>query len=513
MSDKIIVFDTTLRDGEQSPGATMNSQEKLHLAIQLESMGVNIIEAGFPASSSGDLESVREIARTLKKAGVAGLCRTVKRDIDRAWEALHEAANPRLHIFLATSPLHMEYKLRKTPAEVLEMIKTAVSYAASLCPDVEFSAEDASRSEPDFLCQVVETAIRAGAKTINLPDTVGYAQPAEFAGLIREVIERVPISDKAVFSVHCHDDLGLAVANTLAAVRAGVRQVEVTLAGIGERAGNAALEEVVMALKVRKDFWDLETSIDSSQLYPTCRLLSRIIGLPMAANKAIVGDNAFAHESGIHQDGMLKHPGTYEIITPESVGRTNSDIVIGKHSGRNAVRSRLESLGYNLTDERVDLVFEAVKELADRKERIYDEDLEATVLDLVYNLPDKYHLVSLNVQCGTRGSGGVPPTAAAVLTIDGREVKYAAFGDGPVHAVFQVISHLVGRSPSLKRYSVNAITGGADALGEVMVLIEDKGCTAVGRSSDSDVIMASAKAYLNALNRLVKKEKDEECNG
>ena len=392
MSNRVLFFDTTLRDGEQSPGATMNLQEKLRIAYQLEVLGVDIMEAGFPASSQGDFESVQRIARQAKSIQVAGLCRCMDSDIDRCWEAVKDARNPRIHTFLSTSPLHMKYKLRKDPEVVLQMIEAGVRRCAGYTDNVEFSAEDASRSERDFLCRVVETAIRAGATTINLPDTVGYAQPQEFADLIRYVIENTPNSDKAIFSVHCHNDLGLAVANTLAALSVGARQAEVTISGIGERAGNAALEELAMALRVRKDYYGLEHGIVTEQLYPSCRLLSMTIGQPIPNNKAIVGANAFAHESGIHQDGMLKNRETYEIMTPQSVGRNESNLVIGKHSGRNAVRNKFESLGYSLDDDQLQIVFEAVKALADRKKTLLDDDLMALVQEEVYRMPDLYRL-------------------------------------------------------------------------------------------------------------------------
>ena len=433
MSNRVIIFDTTLRDGEQSPGATMNLQEKLRMARQLESLGVDVIEAGFPASSVGDFEAVHAIANAVTDVQVAALARCNKNDIDRAWQAL--------------SPIHMEYKLRKTPDQVVEMAVAAVRHAAKYTNNVEFSAEDASRSNPDFLVRVFTEVINAGATTINVPDTVGYAQPDEYGKLIKYVIENTPNSHKAVFSVHCHDDLGLAVANSLSAIQNGARQAEVTLCGIGERAGNASLEEIVMAMKVRPDVYGVDCGIQNEQLYPACRLLSLIIGRPIAANKAIVGSNAFAHESGIHQDGMLKNRETYEIMTPQSIGRKSTDLVIGKHSGRNAVRTRLEELGYRLDDEQVNVVFAAVKDLADKKANVHDEDLEALVFSEVYRLPDRYRLG-------------------------------------------------------------NAITGGTDAQGEVTVRLREGEYSATGRGSDPDIIVASAKAYIDALNRLDHKERD-----
>ncbi|WP_296303328.1 2-isopropylmalate synthase [uncultured Desulfovibrio sp.] len=508
MDNKVYFFDTTLRDGEQSPGATMNLQEKLRLAHQLEVLGVDIMEAGFPASSPGDFESVRRIAEQAGDIQVAGLARCMDGDIDRCWEAVKVARRPRIHTFLSTSPLHMKHKLRKDPEVVLQMIEAGVRRCAGYTDNVEFSAEDASRSDKDFLCRVVETAIRAGATTINLPDTVGYAQPDEFASLIKYVIENTPNSDKAIFSVHCHNDLGLAVANTLAALRVGARQAEVTISGIGERAGNAALEEVVMALRVRHDLYHLEHNIHTEQLYPSCRLLSMTIGQPIANNKAIVGANAFAHESGIHQDGMLKNRETYEIMTPQSVGRTESSLVIGKHSGRNAVRNKFESMGYKLDDDQLQLVFEAVKKLADCKKTLHDDDLMALVQEEIYRLPDRFRLRHVSVQ--SSDAGGVPPTAAVLMDIDGMERSGAGFGVGPVDAIFNVINDMLGREPELEQYAINAITSGTDALGEVTVRLSEGQYKAVGRGAHPDILVASARAYVNALNNLAKKEKEGE---
>lgn len=506
-SNRVIFFDTTLRDGEQSPGCTMNHAEKLRIAHQLEILGVDVIEAGFPASSQGDFDSVQAIA---KQAGdniqICGLARCMEKDIRRCWEAISVAKNPRIHTFLATSDLHMKYKLRKTPEQVIEMIKSSVSLAASLTSNVEFSCEDASRSDKDFLCRACGTAISAGATTINLPDTVGYAEPDEFAQLVKYVIENTPGADKAIFAIHCHDDLGLGVANTLAALRVDARQAEVTLCGIGERAGNTSLEEVAMNLAVRKDYYGLESNIVSTQLYPSCRLLSMTIGQPIPHNKAIIGANAFAHESGIHQDGMLKNRQTYEIMTPQSVGRDSTNLVIGKHSGRNAVRSKFESMGYKLDDEQLQTIFEAVKDLSDRKKKLYDEDLMALVQDKLYRMPDSYRLSHVSVS--SSDAGGVPPTAAVLMDVDGIEKSHAGFGVGPIDAVFNVIADMVGRQPELEQYSVNAITGGTDAMGEVTVRIAENGFSAIGRGAHPDIIVASAKAYVNALNHLVQAEKE-----
>lgn len=507
MSDRIFFFDTTLRDGEQSPGCTMNEREKIRLARQLDTLGVDIIEAGFPAASEGDFQAVQAIAKAVDSAQVAGLCRSMPADIDRAWNAVKVAKNPRIHTFIATSPLHMEHKLGKKPDEVIKMAEAAVGHAAAYTPNVEFSAEDASRSEWDFLATICERVIDCGATTVNIPDTVGYAQPGEFEELIRYLINNVPNSNKAVFAVHCHNDLGLAVANTMAALRAGARQAEVTLSGIGERAGNAALEEVVMNIRTRPQYYEFEHGIVTEQLYPANRLLSRIIGRPISPTKAIVGDNAFAHESGIHQDGVLKNRQTYEIMTPESVGRNGNDMVLGKHSGRHAIGKKLTEMGYRLPEGDVDIVAAAVKKLADIKKNIYDEDLEAIVLEEVFRIPDKYRLKHLHIQSGNLS---IPASAAVVMDVDGEEHQCTTFGVGPVDAIFNTISEIIGRTPSLERYLVNAITGGTDAQGEVTVKINDEGRTAVGRGSDPDIIIASAKAFLNAMNRLAKKQEDTE---
>lgn len=505
--NRVYIFDTTLRDGEQSPGATMNLQEKLRLAEQLENLGVDCIEAGFPASSQGDFESVRAIANHIKRCQVAGLARCLKSDIERTWDAIKDCANPRIHTFLASSPIHMKYKLRKEPHEVLTMIDEGVRLAASLCPVVEFSAEDASRSDKDFLVEVATVAINAGATIINLPDTVGYAIPSDYAQLIKYVIDNCKVSDHAIFSVHCHDDLGLSVANSIAAVTAGARQVEVTLSGIGERAGNTSLEEVVMALKVRRDIFGLDTNINPEQLFPACRLLSMIIGQPIPPNKAITGGNAFAHESGIHQDGMLKNRETYEIMTPQSIGRQGSDLVIGKHSGRNAVRNKLEQLGYgSLSEENFETVFNAVKSLADKKKVVHDEDIEALVVGEIYRMPDMYKLIAISVQSSTEN---MPATASITLEVNGEIKRKAGFGVGPVDAAFNVIAEILDRKPEVERYAVNAITGGTDAQGEVTVKITENGLVATGRASHSDIITSSAKAYVDAANRLARKEKEE----
>ena len=504
--ERIYVFDTTLRDGEQSPGATMNIHEKIRIARELDSLGVDIIEAGFPAASEGDFEAVKKISEVVENAQVAALCRANDQDIEIGWKAIEKAKNPRIHTFIATSDIHLKYKLKMTREEVLEAIRRAVKKACSYTDNVEFSAEDASRSDWNYLKEAVEVAIDSGATTINIPDTVGYAQPQEFAELIAFLKKNVSNIDKAIISVHCHNDLGLAVANTLAAIKAGARQVEVTLCGIGERAGNAALEEVIMALNVRKSFYNFETNIKTERIYPACRLLSMIIGQPIPAYKPIIGSNAFAHESGIHQHGVLQNRLTYEIMTPETIGRPPSEIVLGKHSGRHACEKKLEELGYKLTKEQIDVVFKAVKALADKKKHVYLEDLEAIVLEEIYRIPDKYKLIYLSAISGNMAI----PTATIKMEIDGEEKQLSDFGVGPVDAVFNTISKLVGKRPELLRYSVNAITGGTDAQGEVTIRIQDGELSAVGRGSDPDIIVASAKAYINALNRLARKEEKKE---
>ncbi|QGY40949.1 2-isopropylmalate synthase [Pseudodesulfovibrio cashew] len=511
MADRVYVFDTTLRDGEQSPGATMNLDEKIRMARQLETLGVDIIEAGFPIASEGDFEAVRAIAKAVDNVQVAGLCRAVKGDIDRCWEAVKEAKHPRIHTFLATSEIHMKHKLGKTADQVLVMAENAVKHARQYTDNVEFSAEDASRSDWDFLVKVTETVIAAGAKVVNIPDTVGYTQPFEYYELIKYLMDNVKNIDDAIISVHCHNDLGSAVANSLAAIRAGARQVECTVLGIGERAGNAALEDLVMALNTRKELYNVETGIVTEQIFPSCRRLSQIIGMPIPPNKAIVGANAFAHESGVHQDGVIKNRLTYEIMTPASIGRTSNDIVIGKHSGSHAVKNKAEELGYELDDEQVQVLFKAVKDLADKKEQVFDEDVEALILEKVYRRLDKFRLVDMSVFSGT---GDVPPHAAVVMEFgeEGGETevrKTSSFGEGSIDAVFQSIYSLVGVAPKLEVYSVNAVTEGSDALAGVAVRIEDSGVKAVGRANDGDVVKASALAMINALNRMDKAKEEK----
>jgi 2-isopropylmalate synthase len=496
--DKVFIFDTTLRDGEQSPGASMNVEEKFRLAQALERLGVDIIEAGFPISSPGDFESVKLIADKVRGLQVAGLARASVTDIDKAWEALKGGANPRIHTFLATSPIHMLHKLRKSPEEVLEQAIAAVKHAVKYTSNVEFSAEDAGRSDLDFLCRVIEAVIDAGATTVNIPDTVGYAIPSQFGETIAEIFSKVPNIHKAVISVHCHNDLGLATANSVAAVQAGARQVECTINGIGERAGNTSLEEVVMAFRVRQNLLDVTTSIKTEHIYPTSRLVSNITGLPVQPNKAVVGANAFAHEAGIHQDGILKDKSTYEIMTPESVGISTNELVLGKHSGRHAFVDRVKRLGYELATEQVESAFTAFKELADKKKVIYDEDIEAIVAERVLRLPDRFRLVYLNVTSGTV----TVPTATVQMEIDGVVRQEAEFGDGPVDAAFSVIKKLTGKNPRLESFNISSITGGTDAQAEVSVRIEESGVMANGQASDTDIVVASAKAFVRALNKL-----------
>jgi len=498
MTDRVIIFDTTLRDGEQSPGASMNAAEKMRIAIQLEKLGVDVIEAGFPAASEGDFEAVSQIAGRLKKSEVAGLARATKPDIDRAWQAIRNAARPRIHTFIATSDIHLEYKLKMSRDEVIRAAVEAVAYAKSLTDNVEFSAEDGSRSDRDYLCRVFEAAIAAGASTVNLPDTVGYAIPGEFAELVRHIKQHTANIDKAVLSVHCHDDLGLATANTLAAIHNGARQAEVTINGIGERAGNTSLEEVVMALHTRANFLKSGTRIKTEYIYPTSRLVSMITGLLVQPNKAIVGANAFAHEAGIHQDGMLKNPMTYEIMKPETIGLSANRLVLGKHSGRHALRTQLKDLGYDLSDEELNLVFGKFKELADKKKHVMDEDLEAIVTEGILRTADVFVLDYLHVTAGTT----VLPMASVRLKINGRPVQDAGYGNGPIDAAYNTIAKLTGTSSELMRFSISALTGGTDALGEVTVRLRENGLLALGKGADPDIITASAKAYINGLNRL-----------
>ena len=503
-SNRVIIFDTTLRDGEQSPGASMNLDEKLRVAETLDELGVDVIEAGFPIASNGDFDAVREVAKLVKRPVICGLARSSREDIDRAAEALRPAERKRIHTFISTSALHMKYKLQMEPDEVHQAVIDSVSHARDFTDDVEWSPEDGSRTDHDFLCRCVESAIKAGATTVNIPDTVGYAVPDEFGALIAMLIERVPNSDKAIFSAHCHNDLGLAVANSLAAVGAGARQVECTINGLGERAGNAALEEIAMSLRTRQDTMPFETGINTEVITRASRLVSTITGFVVQPNKAIVGANAFAHESGIHQDGMLKHAGTYEIMTPESVGLNQSKLVMGKHSGRHAFREKIKELGYEIGDNAIQDAFRRFKSLADKKKEIYDEDIVALIDDEVVRANDRVRFVSLQVVCGSKG----PQTAELELNIDGKVQKTKATGDGPVDATFNAIKELFPHDAGLLLYQVHAVTEGTDAQAEVTVRLEEGGKTVNGQGADTDTLVASARAYVNALNKLlVKREK------
>lgn len=498
MKNHVVIFDTTLRDGEQSPGASMNIAEKLRLARQLEKLGVDVMEAGFPASSQGDFESVQMIAQKIRDVQVTALARTSKEDIDRAWEAVREAANPRIHTFIATSDIHLKHKLKMDRDQVVREAVDAVRYAKGFTDNVEFSTEDGTRSDRDYLCRIFEAVIEAGATTVNLPDTVGYTVPEEYARLITYVRQHTPNIHKAVISAHCHNDLGLATANTLAGIKAGARQAEVTINGIGERAGNTSLEEVVMTLSTRKDLMGLSTGINATEIHPTSRLVSMITGIVVQPNKAIVGANAFAHEAGIHQDGVLKNPMTYEIMTPETIGLSSNKLVMGKHSGRHAFRKRLEELGYELDGEELDRLFKKFKQLADKRKEILDEDIEALVAEEILRVPDVYELDYLNVVSGTVAV----PTATVKLKIRGQDAQSAGFGVGPIDAAFNTIAKMTGSQAKLMRFSVNAITGGMDAQGEVTVRLQENGLVALGKGADPDIITASAKAYVNGLNRL-----------
>lgn len=525
MSNYVKIFDTTLRDGEQSPGATMTSAEKLEVAHNLARLGVDIIEAGFPAASPDDLEAVRRIALEVgnpqsgdantKVPVIAGLARASKSDIDKAWEAVQGAQKPRIHTFLATSEIHMKHKLKMDPEEVVQRVSEMVGYARSLCADVEFSPEDAGRSDPEFLYVVLGEAIKAGATTLNIPDTVGYTTPDEFFKLIDGIIKRTPgMHDGITISVHCHDDLGMATANTLAGIRAGARQAEVTVNGIGERAGNTSLEEVVMALRTRRPIFELETGINTQQIARVSKLVSNYTGIVVQPNKAIVGANAFAHEAGIHQDGMLKHQTTYEIMRPEDVGVNQSKLVMGKHSGRHALRSRLAEMGHSLDEVELDKAFARFKQLADRKKTVTDADLEAIIADEFYQPRDVYFLNGLQVACGTMG---MPTATVRLRGPDGKVYTQAATGTGPVDATYKAIDGIVNVANTLLEFNIHAITEGIDALGEVTVRIQAKNGQHTmdaqseieyprvygGHGADTDIIVASAKAYINALNKLI----------
>lgn len=490
------IFDTTLRDGEQSPGASMNVDEKILVAKQLVKLGVDIIEAGFPIASPGDFEAVKRIATEIKGATIAGLARAKEEDIMRAWEAVKDAPQKRIHTFHSTSDIHLKYQFRVSREEALKRSVEMVKLARSLVEDVEFSPMDATRTETNYLLEVIEAVIKAGASTVNIPDTVGYTTPAEFGNLIKAIKEK--IGDRAVISVHCHNDLGLAVANSLAAIMNSAGQVECTINGIGERAGNCSMEEVVMALKTRKDFYQAETKINTREIIRASRLVTRITGIPVQPNKAIVGANAFAHESGIHQDGLLKEKMTYEIIRPEEIGLHRTELVLGKHSGRHAFKTRLKELGYELSPEEIETAFKKFKHLADQKKDIFDEDIEALVSEEVSKIPETYSLVDLSVTSGLN----VKPSAALKLKVNDRIVEKMEHGDGPVDAVYRAISSVTKTKSNLLKFEVKSITGGTDALGEVMVSLEEDGKKVRGQGADTDIIVAAAKAYINALNKL-----------
>ncbi len=498
--DKITIFDTTLRDGEQAAGGSLNVAEKIEIARQLERLGVDVIEAGFPISSPGDFESVRAIAKDIQNATVCALARANPADIDCAWEAVKEAASPRLHVFISASDIQMTHQLNKSRDQVLELAVGMVAHARRYTKNVEFSPMDASRANAEYIFRLLEAVIAAGATTVNIPDTVGYAIPAEFGRFIASIKQNVPNSQNAVISVHCHNDLGLAVANSLEAVRNGARQVECTINGIGERAGNASLEEVVMAVATRADVFGCTTDLDTTQIYRTSRLVSELTGFPVQPNKAIVGANAFRHQSGIHQDGVIKMPTTYEIIDPQRVGVPSSALVMGKLSGRHAFRERMAELGYSLSDTDFEQVFAAFKVLADKKKEVSDRDIESLVAEYRRTATQYYNLERIQVTCGDRG---IPTAAVKLSGPGGEELADAALGTGPVDAVFQVINRLVGVPNTLTEFTVNSITGGIDAIGEVLIRIESAGISYTGRGADMDIIVASAKAYMNALNRLL----------
>ncbi len=505
--DRVIIFDTTLRDGEQAAGGRLNIQEKLEIAKQLEKLGVDVIEAGFPISSPSDFEAVSTIAKEVRTPVICALARALPQDIDRAWEAIKKAEHPRIHVFLSASDIHRVYQLKKSREEILQASRDMVVRAKKYVDDVEFSPMDASRTEPEYIYQILEAVIDAGATTVNIPDTVGYAIPAEFGSLIEGIFKNVPNIDRAIISVHCHNDLGLAVANSLEAIKQGARQVECTINGIGERAGNASLEEIVMAIKTRNDFFDLTTNVDTTQIYKISRLVSEVTGFVVQPNKAIVGANAFSHESGIHQDGVIKMPITYEIMDPRTVGIPASSLVLGKLSGRHALKERLAELGYSLTEENLNRVFSAFKELADKKKEVTDRDIESLIAEEQRTVSETYHLDRLQVTCGDRG---IPTASVKLVAPDGQVLSDAALGTGPVDAVYKAINRIVGVPNQLTEFSVKSVTEGIDAIGEVLIRIESEGITYTGRGADTDIIAASAKAYMNALNRLLAAKKKAE---
>jgi 2-isopropylmalate synthase len=499
-SRRIVIFDTTLRDGEQSPGCSMNLEEKLEVAQALVDLGVDVIEAGFPIASPGDFEAVREIARTVRGSTICGLARCNEKDIDRAWESLKDAPDARIHVFLATSAIHREFKLRMDKDEIIHRAVEGVTRAKGYCDNIEFSPEDAARTEPDFLCRVVEAAITAGARTVNIPDTVGYATPAHFGGVIKNLVNRVPNIDKAVISVHCHNDLGLAVANSLAAVENGAGQIECTVNGIGERAGNCSLEEVVMAMRTRNDYYHTTTRINTSRLVPTSRVLTNITGMQVQRNKAIVGRNAFAHEAGIHQDGMLKERTTYEIMRPEDVGFTATDLVLGKHSGRAALADRARALGYHLTGEQLQEVFDEFKRLADKKKEVYDADIAALIEKRMNVVDDLWSLAAYEVHA----TGGGTPTVSVTLARGSEtQSRTSTGGDGPLDALFRTIQEITGVSATVRDFRVHSVTRGTDAQGESTIEVEHQGRVHRGRGVSTDTVEAATLAFINAINRVV----------
>lgn len=505
MTRKIKIFDTTLRDGEQSPGCSMNLKEKIQMAKQLERMKVDIIEAGFAISSPGDFAAVKTVAETVKESIVASLARTTKKDIDRAWEAVSVAAQPRIHTFLATSPIHMKYKLNMEPEQVVEQATAMVKHAKKYCSDIEFSAEDATRSEPEFLARIFDQVIKAGATTINIPDTVGYTSPDEFYDFLMKIQELCPALGKVIISVHCHNDLGLGVANSLAAIKAGATQVETTINGIGERAGNAAMEELVMALETRKDIFKAETNVVTKEIMRASKLLTTITGVKVQPNKAIVGENAFAHESGIHQHGLLKNKETYEIMTPESVGLTKTNLVLGKHSGKHALRDKAKELGIDLTEEALERAFEKFKIVADKKKQIYDGDIEALLSKEAVQVPRIYQMKSYVINSGN----GITSTAVVEAIKDGNVIEKVARGDGPIDAAFQAIVKIVGKNMRLEDYQLHSVTEGMDALGDAFVKISSNGKSYAGRGLSTDIIEASIHAYINAVNKMIYDEVKE----
>ena len=498
--DRVIIFDTTLRDGEQSPGCTLNTAEKIAIAHQLQRLGVDVVEAGFPASSPGDFDAVQRIAREVRGVTICGLARAVPQDVDRAGEALRDAEHPRIHVFISASDIHLAHQLRKSREQVLDMAGEMVARARGYVDDVEFSPMDATRSDPEYLMQMLEIAIEAGATTLNIPDTVGYTTPTEFGKLIADIRAKVRGIENAIISVHCHDDLGMSVANSLCAVYNGARQIECTINGLGERAGNCSLEEVVMALRTRRDFFKVDTRIDTTQIYKTSRMVSNYTGMIVQANKAIVGANAFAHESGIHQDGFLKERRTYEIMDPKDIGLVDSMLVLGKHSGRHAFKARLEELGYQLSPEELDRAFARFKDLADKKKTVSDRDLEAIVADEVRMPVEIYRLDHVQVSCGDHS---IPTATVRLIAPDGQVLTDSAHGTGPVDAVYKAINRVVGVQNRLTEFSVQSVTAGIDAIGEVTIRIEADGRTYTGQGANTDIIVASSRAYVNALNKML----------